>query len=232
MKKVLGVLVLAMFAMVASGASIVLVDNFGDSEQLTRNTAGTTNGVGVALTSTAGFTRWSSLTQANTSSPLTTALNVNAPANWWSYSSDASIGGSASATYTSGASFDASSALPYQFSLSLVANSFSTPAGALTYFIEDADGTKYTWSTSPLANVGLPMLIQAPVASFILSAAGGTAGLDWTAIKNVGFGLDQSGNLSADTSFQNFRFAEVPEPGTYALMGAGLAALAFLRRRK
>ncbi len=224
MRKVLGVLVLSTVALVASGASIVLTDNFSEPASpgvlITQVGPGTTAAPGSLLSS--GFTRTSSVTVVNGG---TASLSINNfPLGTWAYNSNTEVTGGATTTYTNGVSFNATSVLPYMFSLDLVSNTYSNPNGSLTFFVKDADTT---WSATivPLANMGLPITLQAVVPQAV-------PGLDWSAITAIGFTLDQSGYPDADTAFRNFRFAEVPEPGTYALMGAGLAALAFLRRRK
>ncbi len=103
-----------------------------------------------------------------------------------------------------------------------VTSSLSNGATLATEIINGSAGT--SWYTQP-TNISPVHTYSATLAQILSNGTANVAAL-------TGFGFYYQTTINkVDTSFDNFAVA-TPEPGTYALMGAGLAALAFLRRRK
>lgn len=100
--------------------------------------------------------------------------------------------------------------------------------GAIQMFATDG---VTTWTSTP----SLMLPLAPPGYTLTFSAASFGGGFAPATLTQIGFrvlGVD-----SLDVVFDNFRFefpdppGEVPEPTTFALMGAGLVGLAFFRRR-
>jgi hypothetical protein len=95
--------------------------------------------------------------------------------------------------------------------------------GTIQFFVFDSSGNSAATAAFALAGPGtfsIPFF--------------GLGGVDLTNIASfrafiTGTG---AGALDLDAQFDNFRLTQVPEPGTYALMGAGLLGLALFRRRR
>ncbi|QOY89780.1 PEP-CTERM sorting domain-containing protein [Paludibaculum fermentans] len=109
--------------------------------------------------------------------------------------------------------------------------------GSLTFFVTSSTGGTVTaritdvlnsastaWYTQP-TNVAPTHTYAATLAQILSNQNGFNIGAV------TGFGFYHTTALDQDSQYDNFAVS-TPEPGTYALMGAGLAALAFLRRRK
>jgi hypothetical protein len=102
--------------------------------------------------------------------------------------------------------------------------------GAIQMFATDG---VTTWTSSP--SLLLPLAPPGYTLTFTAASFGG--GFTPAAVTEFGFRL--FGVDSLDVVFNNFRLefpdrppSEIPEPATFAMMGAGLVGLAFFRRRK
>lgn len=95
--------------------------------------------------------------------------------------------------------------------------------GSLSFWVSDDGGT--TTMVSPLILLpGSPATITAFLSTFV------GAGVDLSSINSLGLIANTSTNQ--DLSFDNFSTQVVPEPGTYAMMAAGLIGLFAVRRRR
>ncbi len=80
-----------------------------------------------------------------------------------------------------------------------------------------SDGINSNYEETDITSIGL------------LAISGPFAGVDLTKVLSITMEV-RSASDSPDVTLDNFRH-EVPEPGTYAMLGAGLVGLAMLRRR-
>ena len=92
--------------------------------------------------------------------------------------------------------------------------------GQITFSISDGTATA-TYATP----VPAPGLLFAPFAGFT-----GIGAVDKAAISEVGFTFDNT--LAQDITLDNFGLEQVPEPGTYAMIAAGLVGLFAIRRKR
>jgi hypothetical protein len=233
MKRFLLLLVLlGAVGVVASAASITMIDDFTLVQSPIKLQA---TGVSTAVTATSGsttigaFARKSSVTRVADDYYEETDLSVGG--GRWTFDSGDFTSGYGSSVYTpvSGTTVDASCP-SYKFAITLVSNRYDVPAGTLTFFLTDADSS---WSTSisPLAIVNKSA--SSVTYTYVLtSTAANAAGLDFSKLASAGFTFSGGSSEGLDVTFSNFSLTGVPEPGTYALMGLGLAGLAFIRRRK
>ncbi len=230
---------LAVFGAMASATTISVVDNF-TMAQITGKITATGSTALVSNSSTvqvfdSTFSRQSTITRyANAISGRESSLTVFGLGDGtWGFSTDDNTSGSAQTIYsvTSG-SVDITPTLPgdYVFSIDVLHNDISAAAGAIKFFISDVDST-YAAVLSPIAVVTSGSVTYSALLSSLTYASGLANGLDLTQITSLGFSFT-SAVTSQDVSLTHFVFTQVPEPGTYALMGLGLAGLAFLRRRK
>lgn len=95
--------------------------------------------------------------------------------------------------------------------------------GTVEFWVSSDNGLNRTTSGLIALPDGFPATISAALTTFT-----GTANL--SAINALGFTAYTV--LNQDYAFDNFREYIVPEPGTYAMMAAGLLGLFAIRRRK
>lgn len=105
--------------------------------------------------------------------------------------------------------------------------------GDLTFFVTSSTNTGTTLVGDILGGTNTSWYSQptnvAPLSTYTAALTQFLGSVDIANITSFGFYFQTT--TDQDSSFDNFKVV-TPEPGTYALMGAGLAALAFLRRRK
>lgn len=104
--------------------------------------------------------------------------------------------------------------------------------GAVKFFLVDADGTTISTTISIATPIifGSPETFTKSFSSFTTTAAGGTAGFDWTMFKSAALTVDGTAIPSLDVSIDIVQ--AVPEPGSLALLGVALAGVAFVGRRR
>ncbi|MBE0656293.1 MAG: PEP-CTERM sorting domain-containing protein [Bryobacteraceae bacterium] len=111
------------------------------------------------------------------------------------------------------------------FSIELIGNDL--PGSSISFWL--SDGTNM--ATSPdyaLAVVGPGDPSQVIIALF--SGFSGIESVNMSAITSLGFVNTHVAN--GDLGLDNFGTQVIPEPGTYAMMAAGLVGLYFIRRRR
>jgi hypothetical protein len=97
--------------------------------------------------------------------------------------------------------------------------------GDIEFWISSDGGTTRASSGLLALPVAGPAMISVLVSSF-----GGLGGVSLDSINAVGFTAYTS--LNQDLGFDNFQTYTIPEPGTYALMAAGLLGLFAIRRKR
>ena len=95
--------------------------------------------------------------------------------------------------------------------------------GSVEFWVSDDGGTNRATYTSLMPDT-FPATISALVAGF-------TGTVDLVNVDAIGFTIFASAG-NQDMSFDNFREYVVPEPGTYAMMAAGLLGLFAIRRKR
>ena len=114
-------------------------------------------------------------------------------------------------------------------SLAIDVMSKDLPGSTLAFWI--SDGTNTATSVQLGIPIIRPSLGDAPqTVSALISGFDGVGGVNLGAITSLGFATIHA--PEADMALDDFREYVVPEPGTYALMAAGLIGIYALRRRK
>lgn len=111
------------------------------------------------------------------------------------------------------------------FSIDVIWNDL--PGSTISFWL--SDGT----NTATSGGYALPVINQGDPSQTIIALFSGFTGIgavNMSAITSLGFTNNHT--LNGDLALDNFGTYVVPEPGTYALMAAGLVGLYFVRRRK
>lgn len=150
-----------------------------------------------------------------------------------SLSTDSNVEGIAGVVYSLHSASDMT-ALNSFFSIDWTYSDLQTLTGDVTFFVTSSSNTGLSLAgdiiNGTLTSVYTQPAANLPLSTYIASLMQMTGTANVANITGFGFYFTNH-TLAQDTRWDNFTVA-TPEPGTYALMGAGLAALAFLRRRK
>lgn len=239
MKRVLTTMTLALgLAAMATGAQAAFVfDGFGNDQGPVISTAiGVTNASGyMAITDTSIAGLYRQLSTTLTGGEPGSKIEADVRGGRFNSSQNApNARGASTADWRIGAGGAGTADLTAWQSLALAVEvaAADIAMGAVKFFLVDADGT----TISTTINIASPIVFGSPetfttrFADFTTTAAGSTAGFDWTMFKSAALTIDGTATNAFDVSIDVI--SAVPEPGSLALLGVALAGVAFVGRRR
>lgn len=234
MKKALVLLFAAALFSVTAPAAL-LIDNFNDGAQFVNSTvdgslqADTADGVAGVLDGTRIITALCTAGGESCTQSRNVSVEVDTAAGEGVVSIGSNVSGIAQFAYFGPGSIGLNGGLGYSL---LPGGEFLVD---ITFFDAGTGGPTagtqarlYTISSTGIHFVEQDVLALGTL-SFAMNAL--TAqGADPTTVLGIILEVT-NGSQSPDVSLDDFRYNDIPEPGTYAMLGAGLAGLALLRRR-
>jgi hypothetical protein len=212
---------LALILALAGGLSVAsTIDNFNGafSAQTVRDSVIDS----VAVTDTLGGRTIFANKSAGSTGIFVDAVVGVAVEDYFAGSAGLGAAGTTGATYTGLWSLTSSDV---GFSIELIGNDL--PGSTITFWLSDGTNTATSGAYAlPVIDMGDPS--HTIIALF--SSFAGIGSVNMSAITSLGFVNTHA--INGDLALDNFGTHVVPEPGTYALMAAGLVGLYFVRRRK
>ena len=196
------------------------IDNFNNSfaTQTVRDSVIDATAVTDVLGSRAIFANKS----AGDEGPYLDAVIAAQAEGYFTGSAGVTVAGTTGASYTGLWNL---TAVDTGFSIELIWNDL--PGSTISFWLSDGGNT----ALSPA--YALPIIPQGQASQMIValfSSFAGIGSVNMSVITSLGFVNTHAPN--GDLALDNFGTYVVPEPGTYALMAAGLTGLYFIRRRK